>query len=141
MALKTNQEDYELISELFKTLDSIFETHLAFDKMSATMEDQVERREKDSTAYDDVVDWKRYTKDKPNNFTILSSFRLKKVRIILRAWEYLNETIGEAIKKKQATCGRRWYAADNLLDILCFPIMGLIKNSFSPKLMIEQVEQ
>ena len=57
LALKTNQEHYELISELFKNLDSIFETHLAFDKMFATLEDQVERREKDSKAYDDVVDW------------------------------------------------------------------------------------
>ena len=43
LALKTNREHYELISELFKTLDSIFETHLAFDKMSATLEDQVDR--------------------------------------------------------------------------------------------------
>ena len=54
--MKTNQEHYELISELFKTLDSIFETHFAFDKMFATLEYQVERREKDSKAYDDVVD-------------------------------------------------------------------------------------
>ena len=67
--------------------------------MSATLEDQVERREKDSKAYDDVVDWQRYTKDKPKNITILSSFQLKKVIIILCAWEDLNETIGEVIKK------------------------------------------
>ena len=80
-------------------------------------------------------------KDKPENITILSSFQLKKVRIILRAWEYLNETIGEAIKKAQAICGRRWYAANNLMDNLCFPVMGLIEKACPLKLVIEQVEQ
>ena len=80
-------------------------------------------------------------KDRPENITILSSFQLKKVRTILRAWEDLNETIGEAIKKAHAICGRRWYAIDNLMGLLCFPVMGLIENACLPKLMIEQVEQ
>ena len=34
LALWTNRENHELISELFKTLDNIFETHETFDKMS-----------------------------------------------------------------------------------------------------------
>ena len=59
----------------------------------------------------------------------------------MRAWEDLNETIGEAIKKAQAIYGRRWYDVDNLMDILCFPVMGLIDNACPLKLMIEQVEQ
>ena len=48
LALKTNQEHYELIGELFKTLDSIFETHIVFDKTYATLEYQVDKREKAS---------------------------------------------------------------------------------------------
>ena len=76
-------------------------------------------------------------KDKPENITILSSFQLKKVRTILHAWEDLNETIREAIKKVQDIYGTRWYATDNLMDILCFPIMGLIDNACPSKLMIE----
>ena len=79
-------------------------------------------------------------KDKLENNTILNIFQLKKVRTILRAWEDLNETIGEDFKKAQAICGRRWYATDNLMDTLCFPVMGLIENACPPKLMIEQVE-
>ena len=121
--------------------NSIFETHLVFDKMSVTLKDQVDRREEAFKAYDDVVDWQRYMKDRPKNITILSSYQLKKVRTILRPWEDLNETIGEAIKKAQSIYGRRWYAADNLMDTLCFLVMGLIKNACPPKLMIEQVEQ
>ena len=88
--------------------------------MFVALEDQVEKREQDSKAYDDVVDWKRYMKDRPEIITILSSFQLKKVKTILRAWEDMNETIGEAIKKAQAICGRRWYAADNLMDTFVF---------------------
>ena len=54
----------------------------------------------------------------------------------MHAWEDLNETIGEAIKKAQAICGRRWYALDNLMDTLCFPVMGLIEKACLPKLVI-----
>ena len=53
----------------------------------------------------------------------------------------MNETIGEGIKKARAICGRRWYAADNLMDTFCFPTMGLIENACLLKLKIEQVEQ
>ena len=80
-------------------------------------------------------------KDKPENLTILNNFQLKKARTILRAWEDLNETIGESIKKAWAIYERRWYAADNLIDILCFHVMDLIENACPPKLTIEQVEQ
>ena len=37
MALRTNREHHELISELFKTLDNIFETDVTFDKMSLAL--------------------------------------------------------------------------------------------------------
>ena len=75
-------------------------------------------------------------KDNPENITILSSFQLKKVKTILHDWEDLNETIDQAIKKAQAIYGRRWYVADNLMEILCFPLMSLIENEFPPRLMI-----
>ena len=87
------------------------------------------------------MDWKMYMKDKPDNITILRNFQLKKIRTILRAWEDLDETVAEAIKKAQAICGRRWYAVDNLMDVLCFPAMVLIDKACPPGLMIEQVEQ
>ena len=34
LALQTNREHHDLISELLKPLDNIFETHVTFDKMS-----------------------------------------------------------------------------------------------------------
>ena len=60
-------------------------------------------------------------KDKPDNFTFLTNFRIKKVKIILRAWEDLDETIAEAIKKAQAICNKIWYVANNIMDELSFP--------------------
>ena len=60
LAIRTNQEHYELISELFQTLDDIFETHTTFGKMSIILEDQVEKREQASKFYDNILDWKRY---------------------------------------------------------------------------------
>ena len=80
-------------------------------------------------------------KDGPENITILNSFQLKKVRTVLPAWLDLNEMIDDTIKKSQAICGRRWYAVDNIMEILHFHNVDLIENDCPPKLMIEQVER
>ena len=65
MAIQTNQEHHELVTELFKTMDDILETHVDFGKMSVTLENQVFKREKSSKAYDDILDWQRHMKDRP----------------------------------------------------------------------------
>ena len=74
LALRTNREHHELISELFNTFDNIFKTDVTFDKMSLALEDLVNKRTQASKAYDEVVDWKMYMKYKPCNITILSNF-------------------------------------------------------------------
>ena len=95
LASLTNKEHHDLICELFKTLDNIFETHMVFEKMSVVLEDLVEKRQQASKAYDKVIDWQRYMKDKPDNVTLFTNLQLKNVRIILRAEEDLDETIGD----------------------------------------------
>ena len=42
--IQTNREHHDLFSELFKTVDNIFDTHMNFDKKSIVMEDLVEKR-------------------------------------------------------------------------------------------------
>ena len=80
MAIRTIKEHYELITDFFQTFNDIYETHIDFGQMSVVLEEQVEKREKASKAYDDILDWQRYMKDKPENIIILSSFQLKKVK-------------------------------------------------------------
>ena len=63
-----------MVYELFKTLDNIFETHMVFDKMVVVLEDLFEKRQQASKSYDEVIDWKRYMKDKPNNVNFLTNF-------------------------------------------------------------------
>ena len=82
---------------------------MTFDKMSVVLEDLVEKRQQASKVYDEVTYWKRYMKDKLDNVTFLTNFQFKKVKTILRAWEDLDETIVEAIKKAQAICSRKHY--------------------------------
>ena len=65
LAIKTNREHHELISELFQNLDDIFETYIAFGKIFVVLEDQIEKREQASKSYDAIVDWQRYMKEKP----------------------------------------------------------------------------
>ena len=63
------------------------------------------------------------------------------IKTILRAWEDIDETVVEAIKKAQAICSKRWYAVDNIMDEFSFPAMVLIEKACPPGLMIEQVDQ
>ena len=74
LSIPTNKVHYDFVCELFKTLDNIFETHMVFDKMSIVLEDLVKKRQQASKAYDEVIDWKRYMKDKPDNVTFLTKF-------------------------------------------------------------------
>ena len=80
-------------------------------------------------------------KDNPDNITILTTFQFKRARTILRAWEDLDETVAEAIKKAQAICDKIRYAVDNIMTELSFPTMELIEKACPPGLMIEQVEK
>ena len=50
LAIQINQEHHELLTELFNTLDDIQETHVAFEKMSVTLEEQTTKREQDFKA-------------------------------------------------------------------------------------------
>ena len=79
--------------------------------------------------------------DKPDNVTFLTNFQLKRIRVILRVWEDLDETVFEAIKKAQEIYNKIWYAFDNIMDELSFPAMVLIEKACPPGLMIGQVEQ
>ena len=55
MDIKTNQEHYESITNLFQNLNDIYETHIDFGQMFVVLEDQVEKREKASKAYDAII--------------------------------------------------------------------------------------
>ena len=112
-----------------------------FDKMSVVLEDLIEKRQQASKAYDEVIDWQRYLKDKPDNITLLTTFQFKRDRTILRAWEDLDDIVSKAIKKAKAICGRRWYAVDHIMTDLSFPTMALIEKACPPGPMIEQVEK
>ena len=107
-----------------------------FDKMYVVLEDLIEKRQQTSKAYDEVTDWKRYMKERPYNITLLTPFQFKKARTILRAWEDLDDTVAESIKKARAICGKRWYAVDNIMTDLSFPTMVLIGKACPPGLMI-----
>ena len=65
LAIQVNQEHHDLIAEMFRNMDEIFETYVAFDKISIVLEYQVAKSEKDSKACDDIQDWKRYMKGRP----------------------------------------------------------------------------
>ena len=44
LSIQVNQERHDLVNEMFRTLDDIFETYVAFGKMSFTLEEHIDRR-------------------------------------------------------------------------------------------------
>ena len=44
LAIQVNQQHHGLITEMFMTLDDIFETYVAFEKNSITLEEQTTKR-------------------------------------------------------------------------------------------------
>ena len=79
-------------------------------------------------------------KERTNTITLLTPFQFKRAKTILRAWEDLDETMFESIKKVQAICGEIWYAIDHIMTDLSFLTMVLIEKECPPRLMIEHVE-
>ena len=114
---------------------------MVFNKMSVILEDLIEKRQQASKAYGEVTDQQRYMKERPDNITLLTTFQFKRARTILRAWEYLDDTMAESIKKSQAIFSRRWYVVENIMMELSFPTMALIEKVGPLGLIIEQVEQ
>ena len=47
------------------TMNDIYETHIAFRHMPVVLEEQLKKREQASKAYDTLLDWQIYMKDKP----------------------------------------------------------------------------
>ena len=80
-------------------------------------------------------------KERHDNITLLTPFHFKRVRTILRAWEDLDYTVVDTIKKAQSICDKRWYEFYNIMTKLSFPTMVLIEKVFPLALMIKQVEK
>ena len=80
-------------------------------------------------------------KERPDNITLLVPFQFRRARTILRAWEYLDDIVANAIKKAHDICGRRWYAVDHIMTDLSFPTMALIEKECPIGLMIEEAEK
>ena len=74
LSIKINEDHYELITELFHSLNDIYETYIAFGQMVVVHEDHVEKREKASKDLDEIIDWQRYMKDKPKTLSSSAAF-------------------------------------------------------------------
>jgi hypothetical protein len=100
-------EHHKLLDELFSSLNNIQETYNVFEKLSVILEQQIKKRQQASKAIDDIVDWKRHIKDKLEDIPVLDSFKFKRIRTSLDAWQNVCEIVEETIKKAHEICGRR----------------------------------
>ena len=78
---------------LFEGLNEIQETYNAFEHQYDLLYDHNQRRKEETKAYDNLVDWKRYIKDKPKDVPILDNIKLRRIKISLEYWENVCELV------------------------------------------------
>ena len=125
---------------LFEGLNEIQETYNAFEHQSDLLYDHNQRRKYATKDYDNMVDWKRYIKDRPKYVPILDKIKLRRINISLEWWENVCESIESTIQDGQGACKKSWFTSENLLSFLELTLMDPIEYDLPPRIMLEQVE-
>ena len=125
----------------FEGLNEIQETYNAFENQYDLLYDHNQRRKEESKAYDNLVDWKRYMKERPEYVPILDKIKLRRIKISLESWETVCELVDSTIQDGQVAYKRRWFASENLLIFLELPLMDPIEDDMPLKLKLKQFER
>ena len=80
------QDDLKyLLVELFERLNEIQGTFNSFEHQSNVLYDHNKRRKDSTKSLDNVVDWQRYIKDKPEDVPILDKIKMRRAKISLES--------------------------------------------------------
>ena len=66
---------------LFEGLSEMQETYNTFELHYDLLYDHNQRRSEAIRAYDTLVDWHKYIRDKPNDLPVLDKIKLKRIQI------------------------------------------------------------
>ena len=107
MASRMQDELHKVMVSLFEGLNEIQETHNAFELQSDILHDHNTRRKEATKAYDNLVDWQKYIKDRPKYVSFIDKIKLRRIKISLEYWENVFESIYSTILDGQVSCKKR----------------------------------
>ena len=124
---------------LFEGLNEMKETNNSFEWQSNLIYDHNQRRKEATKAYDNLVDWKRYIKERPEDVTILDKIKLRRIKISLEYWENVCESLYSTIQDGKVSYNKRWFSSENVLSFLYLPLMDPIEYVIPLKVKLEQI--
>ena len=141
LASKIQHDLNKVMLGLFEGLNYIQETYNSFEHQFDLLYDHNKTRKHATKYYDDMVDWTRYIKDKPEDVPILDKIKLRRIKISLESWENVKESVESTIRDGHIACKKIWFASKNPLSFMDLRLMDPIQDALPPKIMVEQVER
>ena len=131
---------YQGMVNLYKGFNEMQELYNSFEHQLEVLHEHHKKRQEATKAYDHVIEWKKYIKDRPKDLPILDKLKLKKIQVIIETWESICDLVESIIKDGQDAYKRRWFASEILLVYLDLPILDPIDEATPPKLKLEQIQ-
>ena len=111
-----------------------------FEHRSDVLHDHNKRRKEATRAYNNIIGWHKYIKDRPGDLPILDQLTHKKTEVSIGTWENVRDLVESIIKDGHVACKRRWFASETLIGYLDLPLLDPIDEAMPPKLKLEQIE-
>ena len=140
LAYRIHDHYYQGMINLFKGFNEMQELYNAFEHQPSLLHDHNKRRKEATRAYDNIIHWEKYIKDKPDDLPISDTFKLKKIEVSVETWENVCDLVESIIKDGQVACKKRWFASKTLLCYLDLPLLDLIDEVMPLKFKLEQIE-
>ena len=106
-----HDEIYQRMVDLFKGLSEMQETYNSFERQSDLLYDHNQKRNEETRAYDTLVDWHKYIRDRSHDLPVLDKIKLKRFKISLETWENVCELVESIIQDGNVACKKRWFTS------------------------------
>ena len=104
----------------------------SFERHTDILQDHHGRRITVAKSFEDILDWKKHIRDRPQDFPVMDKIRAKKAKVTIKTWRSICDVVDSNITDGHATCKSRWSTAKVLLDFLEFPLLDPIDQAPSP---------
>ena len=75
----------------------------SFERQADILQDHHARRIVAVKEFEDVLDWKKHIKDKPQDFPVMDKLWAKKTEVTINTWEGICDAVESIIKDGQKT--------------------------------------
>ena len=98
LAYRIHDDLYQRMVSLFEGLNEMQETYNALERHSNLLHDHNRRRNEETRAYDTLVGWKKYIKDRPDDLPVLDKGNLKRIKVSNETWEIVCDLVKSIIR-------------------------------------------